>query len=357
MSTTLLTNETAARPGSPAQPGEPGEGQPDRWAAFRRATRRHRLALRISGRVLLLVPVLFVISILVFVLGKASPGDPIKASLHGVLPPDAVADLQEAYGLNDGVVIQYLTWVSSLFTDGGGRSIINGSRVFDTLGTAFGNTLVLTAAAVVVSVVFGVLIGTIAALNHNRFVDRAIMLLVQIGSNLSVYWFGLLLIWLFALEWKVLPATGMRDASGSGGAGDLIHHLILPAFSAALISMLILARFARAGVIESMESDYIRTLRSQGMPRRRILLKHVGRNVAPIIVTTTGLEIGTLLSGAVFVEFVFSWPGVGTDLMNAISAHDYPVIQGGVMLVTVVFVLVNLVTDVVGDLLDPRLRS
>lgn len=357
MSTTLLTNEAAARPGPPAQPGEPGEGRPGRWVTLRRATRRHRLALRISGRVLLLVPVLFVISILVFVLGKASPGDPIKASLHGVLPPDAVADLQEAYGLNDGVVAQYLTWVSSLFTDGGGRSIINGSRVFDTLGTAFGNTLVLTAAAVVVSVVFGVLIGTIAALNHNRFVDRAIMLLVQIGSNLSVYWFGLLLIWLFALEWKVLPATGMRDASGSGGAGDLIHHLILPAFSAALISMLILARFARAGVIESMESDYIRTLRSQGVPRRRILVKHVGRNVAPIIVTTTGLEIGTLLSGAVFVEFVFSWPGVGTDLMNAISAHDYPVIQGGVMLVTVVFVLVNLVTDVLGDLLDPRLRS
>ncbi len=358
MSTTLFTNETVARPGPPPpQPGEPVEERPGRLATIRRAARRHRLALRISGRVLLLVPVLFVISILVFVLGKASPGDPVKASLHGVLSPDAVADLQKAFGLDDPVVVQYLTWLSSLFTDGGGRSIINGSTVFDTLGTAFGNTLVLTAAAALVFVVFGVFIGTVAALNHNRFVDRAIMLLVQVGSNLSVYWFGLLLIWLFALEWKVLPATGMRDASGDGGAGDLFHHLILPAFSAALISMLILARFARAGVIESMESDYIRTLRSQGMPRRRILVKHVGRNVAPIIVTTTGLEVGTLLSGAVFVEFVFSWPGVGTDLMNAISAHDYPVIQGGVMLVTVVFVLVNLVTDVVGDLLDPRLRS
>ncbi|GAC70479.1 ABC transporter permease [Gordonia soli] len=325
-----------------------------RWEAVTSWARRHALALRILGRVLLLVPVLFVISILVFLLGKASPGDPIKASLHGVLSPDAIADLQQAYGLDDGVVTQYLTWVSSLFTSGGGRSILNGSRVFDTLGTAFANTLVLTAAAVVVSLVFGVAIGTIAALNHNRFVDRAIMLLVQVGSNLSVYWFGLILIWLFALQWKVLPATGMRDTADGGG---LLSHLILPAISAALISMLILARFARAGVIESLESDYIRTLRSQGLPRWRILTKHVGRNVAPLIITTTGLEIGTLLSGAVFVEFVFSWPGVGTDLMNAISAHDYPVIQGGVMLVTVVFVVVNLVTDVIGDLLDPRLRS
>ena len=356
MTTTLLEKRT--------DPGVPGSRTPDaagrpatRWNTLRRTARRHRLALRIAGRVLLLVPVLFVISVLVFLLGKASPGDPIKAALHGVLPPDAVADLQRAYGLDDGVVVQYLTWVSSLFTDGGGRSIINGSVVFDTLGTAFVNTLILTAAAVVVSVVFGVLIGTIAALNHNRFVDRAIMLLVQIGSNLSVYWFGLVLIWLFALEWKVLPATGMRDAGGDGGVGDLLHHLILPAFSAALISMLILARFARAGVIESLESDYVRTLRSQGLPRWRVLTKHVGRNVAPLIVTTTGLEIGTLLSGAVFVEFVFSWPGVGTDLMNAISAHDFPVIQGGVMLVTVVFVIVNLATDIVADLLDPRLRN
>ncbi|MGW8814999.1 ABC transporter permease [Gordonia terrae] len=356
MATTLLENEPRSRT---VEDGEQDAARPPttRWNTLRRRARGHRLAVRIAGRVLLLVPVLFVISILVFLLGKASPGDPIKASLHGVLSPDAVADLQQAYGLDDGLVVQYLRWVSSLFTDGGGRSIINGSIVFDTLGTAFVNTLVLTAAAVVVSVVFGVLIGTIAALNHNRFVDRAIMLLVQIGSNLSVYWFGLILIWVFALEWKVLPATGMRDAGGDGGVGDLLHHLILPAFSAALISMLILARFARAGVIESLESDYVRTLRSQGLPRRRILAKHVGRNVAPIIVTTTGLEIGTLLSGAVFVEFVFSWPGVGTDLMNAISAHDYPVIQGGVMLVTVVFVIVNLATDIIADLLDPRLRS
>ncbi|MEY1675296.1 ABC transporter permease [Gordonia sp. ABKF26] len=356
MATTLLENEPRSRT---VEDGEQDAACPPttRWNTLRRRARGHRLAVRIAGRVLLLVPVLFVISILVFLLGKASPGDPIKASLHGVLSPDAVADLQQAYGLDDGLVVQYLRWVSSLFTDGGGRSIINGSIVFDTLGTAFVNTLVLTAAAVVVSVVFGVLIGTIAALNHNRFVDRAIMLLVQIGSNLSVYWFGLILIWVFALEWKVLPATGMRDAGGDGGVGDLLHHLILPAFSAALISMLILARFARAGVIESLESDYVRTLRSQGLPRRRILAKHVGRNVAPIIVTTTGLEIGTLLSGAVFVEFVFSWPGVGTDLMNAISAHDYPVIQGGVMLVTVVFVIVNLATDIIADLLDPRLRS
>lgn len=317
---------------------------------------RGALLRRIAGRILLLPPILFVISVLVFLIGKASPGDPIKATLHGTLSAEAIAELQASYGLDRPLVDQYLSWLGDVFT-GGGSSIIRGTPVFDTLGTAFTNTLLLTAAAVVVSVVFGVLIGSVAALNHNRIIDRAVMLLVQVGSNLSVYWFGLILIWIFALQWKILPATGMRDFTGDGGPFDLLRHLILPATSAALISMLILARFARAGVIESLESDYVRTLRSQGVPRWRVIGKHAGRNVAPIIITTTGLEIGTLLSGAVFVEFVFSWPGVGTELMNAISAHDYPVIQGGVLLITVVFVVTNLATDITADLLNPRLRG
>ncbi|MGW0037086.1 ABC transporter permease [Gordonia sp. NPDC003376] len=317
---------------------------------------RHGLALRICGRILIGIPVLFVISILVFAVGKASSGDPIAATLHGTLPPDAIADLQAAYGLDHPLPQQYWAWLSGL-SSGGGRSIVNGTPVLDTLGTAFVNTLILTGAAVTVSVVVGVAIGTVAALNHNSLVDRIIMLMVQIGSSLSVYWFGLVLIWVFALQWKVLPTGGMRDVTMDGSLSDLIAHLVLPAFSAALVSMLIIARFARAGVIDAAESDYVRTLRSQGVPPWRIVGKHIGRNLAPTIVNLTGLEIGTLLSGAVFVEFVFSWPGIGTELMNAISAHDFPVIQCGVLLVTIVFVLVNLVTDVIGDLLNPRLRT
>ncbi len=326
-------------------------------SAVRAFAYRHLLATRIAGRVALLVPVVFVISVAVFALGKINGGDAISATLHGTLSPDAIADLQKSYGLDRPIVTQYFSWLTGLFTDGGGRSLVTGSEVFDTLATAFGNTLILTAAAVIVSVVVGVGMGAVAALNHNRFVDRAIMLIVQVGSGLSVYWFGLILVWLFALQWKVLPATGMYDLTGSGGVGDLLRHLVLPAFSAALVSLLILARFSRAGVIEAMESDYVRTLRSQGIPRWRIVGKHVGRNIAPSIVTITGLEIGTLLSGAVFVEFVFSWPGLGTELMNAIGAHDFPVIQGGVMLVTVVFAAANLGADVIGDLLNPRLRA
>lgn len=316
------------------------------------------MTLRILWRVLALVPILFVISVLTFLIGKASPGDPIKAGLHQTLTADAIDDIRSSYGLDLPLHEQYWQWVKGLFSEGGGRSITQGSKVFDMLGDAFVNTLILTAAAIVISVVFGVAIGTIAALNHNRFVDRAIMLLVQIGSNLSIYWFGLILIWVFAIQLKALPSTGMYDLrSGSESFGDLLLHLILPGFSAALMSMLILARFARAGVIDSLESDYLRTFRSQGVGTRTLIGKHVLRNVAPTILNTTGLEIGTLLSGAIFVEFVFNWPGLGAQLVNAIGGHDYPVIQAGVLLVTVIFVIVNLSTDIVQDLLNPRLRS
>ncbi|MBA4025149.1 MAG: ABC transporter permease [Gordonia sp.] len=313
---------------------------------------------RILWRVLALVPILFIISVLTFLIGKASPGDPIKAGLNQTLSADAIDDIRSSYGLDLPLREQYWQWVKGLFSEGGGRSITQGSKVFEMLSDAFVNTLILTFAAIVISVVFGVAIGTIAALNHNRFVDRAIMLLVQIGSNLSIYWFGLILIWVFAIQLKALPSTGMYDMrSGSESFTYLLFHLILPGFSAALMSMLILARFARAGVIDSLESDYLRTFRSQGVGNRVLIGKHVMRNVAPTILNTTGLEIGTLLSGAIFVEFVFNWPGLGAQLVNAIGGHDYPVIQGGVLLVTVIFVLVNLSTDIIQDLLNPRLRS
>ena len=316
------------------------------------------MTLRILWRVLALVPILFIISVLTFLIGKASPGDPIKAGLNQTLSADAIDDIRSSYGLDLPLREQYWQWVKGLFSEGGGRSITQGSKVFEMLSDAFVNTLILTFAAIVISVVFGVAIGTIAALNHNRFVDRAIMLLVQIGSNLSIYWFGLILIWVFAIQLKALPSTGMYDMrSGSESFTDLLFHLILPGFSAALMSMLILARFARAGVIDSLESDYLRTFRSQGVGNRVLIGKHVMRNVAPTILNTTGLEIGTLLSGAIFVEFVFNWPGLGAQLVNAIGGHDYPVIQGGVLLVTVIFVLVNLSTDIIQDLLNPRLRS
>ncbi|MBB5912086.1 peptide/nickel transport system permease protein [Nocardia transvalensis] len=312
---------------------------------------------RIAWRVAALVPILFVISVATFTIGVLSPGDPVRSGLGQQLSPESIAALRAAYGLDDPLPQRYWDWLTGLFTDGGGQSLVQHTGVLSMLGPAFANTIVLAAAAIVVSVGFGAIIGAVAALNHNRLVDRLVMGLVQIGSNLSVYWFGLILIWLFAIRLHTLPASGKRNYRVEDpGLGDLLNHLVLPAVSAGLISMLVLARFARVAVIDALASDYVRTLRSQGLPRHRIVLRHIGRNVAPTLLNATGLEIGALLSGVVFVESVYNWPGLGVQLVAAISGHDYPVIQAGVLLVTVTFVVVNLATDIGRDLLDPRLR-
>ncbi len=309
----------------------------------------------IAWRVAITIPLLAVVSVLTFLIGKVNPGNPIKSALGQQLSAGQIRQIEAAYGLNLPLPEQYWHWLTGLFTQDGGISIVQSEGVFHILWPAFINTMILAAAAIVVSLVFGVAIGTIAGLNHRRFLDRFVMAFVQVGSNLSVYWFGLVLIWIFAIQWRFLPASGETN-TGDGSLGDVLMHLVLPGFSAAITSMLILARFARAGVIESMTSDYVRMYRSQGLGRWQIVRRHVARNVAPIILNTTGLEIGSLLSGVVFVESVFDWPGLGSQLVSAIGGHDYPVVQGGVLLVTVTFVLVNLASDIVQDLLNPRLR-
>ncbi|GAA2607156.1 ABC transporter permease [Paractinoplanes durhamensis] len=311
---------------------------------------------QILWRLVNLVPLLFVISLLVFFISQAGPADPIKDVLSQKMSAEQIEQIRQAYGLDQTAWSQYLHWLRDMFTNGGGISLSVRSPVSGIVYPAFLNTLILGAATTVVTVVLGVLIGFAAGIRHGRPADRAAMLFVQIGSNLPIYWFGLIIIWLTAVRWNWLPAGGMHDLRGDGGFGDLLLHLIAPAFAASLVSMLIVARFVRAAVIESAQSDYIRTYRSQGFGRAAILGKHIGRNILPPIVNTTGLTVGSVITGVVFVETIFSWPGLGSVLLNAIAGSDYPVIQSGILLVAVVFVVVNLITDVLLDLLNPRLR-
>jgi peptide/nickel transport system permease protein len=314
------------------------------------------MARRILWRLANLVPLLFVISLLVFFIAQAGPSDPVRGALSQKMSPAQIEQIRQAYGLDRPAWAQYLSWLRDMVAHGGGISLSLRSPVSGIVFPAFRNTLVLVAGATLLTVVLGVAIGFVAGIRHGRLADRVAMLFVQIGSNLPIYWLGLIIIYLTAVERRWLPAGGMHDLRGDGGFGDLLLHLVAPAFAASLVSMLIIARFVRAAVIESEQSDYVRTYRSQGFGRAAILGKHVGRNVLPPIVNITGLTVGSVITGVVFVETIFSWPGIGSVLLNAIAASDYPVIQSGVLLVAVTFVLVNLVTDVVLDLLNPRLR-
>lgn len=307
-------------------------------------------------RLLNMLPILFLVSILAFLLGVLTPGDPVEAQFASRYTPEQLDELRATYGLDRPLWEQYFVWLKNLAADGGGLSLSLGTPVFDMLIPPFVNTLILTVAGTLVCLVFGTLIGGLAGVFHDTWIDRAVMLVAQIGSNLSVYWFGLVLISVFALQLGWLPVGGM-ESRGGGGFGDLLRHLVLPAVSAALISTLVLARFVRIGVIREAAGDYVRTFRSQGVALRTIYGRNVFRNIAPSIVNVTGLEIGTLITGVFFVEIVFNWPGIGTQLVNAVNGKDYPVIQGGIVLVALCYLLVNLLTDIVVDTLDPRLRG
>lgn len=311
----------------------------------------------IASRFLQAIPVFLAISVLVFFISHLGGGDAVTNALAGILPQDAIDAIRREYGLDQPVYVQYLRWLEHLFAGNWGLSLTLRVPVYDVLGKAFVNTLLLTVAAVLICLVAGVLVGVVAGLKRGSIIDGLTMLVIQLGHNVPVFWSGLVLIWVFAVQLDWLPASGMYDLRGDEDLADLLRHLVLPAFSAAIVSMLILAQLVRSSVIEIVGSDYIRTYRSQGFARGTILRRHLGRNLLSPVVNITGLQIGYLLSGVIFVENVFAWPGIGTHLYNAAAGKDYPMTQAGVMLITGCYLAVNLATDVILDLLNPRLRA
>lgn len=311
----------------------------------------------IAYRLLQSIPVFLVISLLVFASAHLAPGDPISNALSGQMSQASIDALRHAYGLDRPLVEQYFIWLANLACGHWGDSIVLKVPVMNVLGHAFVNTAILTGAAVLICVLLGVTIGIVCGLHRGSRIDSISMFVIQVGHNLPVFWLGLVLMWIFALKLHWLPSSGIADMRGDGGPFDLLKHLILPAFSAALISMLLLARLVRASVIEIAQTDYIRTYRSLGFSRASIVGRHIGRNLLSPIVNVTGLQIGYLLSGVILVENVFAWPGLGTQLYVAAAGRDYPMAQAGVMLIAACFVGTNLLTDIALDLLNPRLRA
>ncbi|WP_017348223.1 ABC transporter permease [Pantoea sp. A4] len=303
------------------------------------------------------IPLLVLMSVAVFLLAKLAPGDPISNALAGQLSPDAIAQIRQLYGLDQPASWQYLLWLKNLLSGHWGVSLTMRTPVLEVLAPAFINTLILTLAAVVLCLIPGVVVGVVCGLWQGKKRDRLVMLLVQFSHNIPVFWLAVFFIWLFAVKLRWFPVSGMYDMRGDQGMGDLLWHLFLPALSTALISMLILARQVRSSVIDIMHADFMRTYRALGYSRRVLLWRHLGRNLLAPIVSITGLQVGYLLSGVLFIEKIFAWPGLGTQLYNAAAGQDYPTLQTGVMLVATCFLLVNLVSDLLQDGLDPRHRE
>lgn len=304
------------------------------------------MARYVARRLLVLPVVLLGITLLTFSLMYLIPGDP-AALLAG--PQATQADI-EAFraqlGLDRPATMRYLDYLWKLLHLDLGTSIRTKEPVLQEILTRLPNTLLLAGIAILFSALFGILLGTVAAVKHLSLLDNLVMLVSLLGVSMPVYWLGLMLMLLFAIELDWLPAAGKGDW----------HHVILPSLTLAARATGEIARMNRADMLEVLHDDYVRTARAKGLSERVVILVHALKNALVPTVTVIGLRFGGLLGGAVLTETIFNWPGVGRLVVSGIMARDFPIVQGAILVIATNFVLVNLIVDLVYAMLDPRIR-
>ena len=310
----------------------------------------------IARRLLAAIPVLFGLSVVVFGMIALIPGDPATAILGSYATPENVARLNASLGLDKSLPQQYLAWMSGVVSGDFGRSYALNRPVIDIVLERFSATLLLAGASLLLATLFGLLAGIVSAVRQFGLADKAITLVVLIGISVPSFWLGLLLILFFAVRIKLFPASGMVAIYGGGGPLDILHHLVLPAITLALVATGVSARLTRTAMLEVLRQDYIRTARAKGLTERRVIYRHAFMAALVSVIPVIGIQAGFVLGGAVYVETVFQWPGIGAMLVNAISQRDILLVQGGVLVVAASYVLFNLLADVCQTLLDPRLK-
>ncbi len=302
-----------------------------------------RYSLRRIGQ---LIPVLFGVSLISFSLLHLIPGDPAMI-IGGIdAKPETLAAIRAEFGLDDPLPVQYAQYVSRAVRGDLGVAIRTRDPVIDTLWTRLQFTVQLTAIATAISALVGILLGILAAVHQNSWLDTGLTLVALAGVSVPGFWLGLILMQLFAAQLGWLPA---------GGSGTP-QHLILPAIVLGVSGAAYKTRLTRSSMLEVIRQDFIRTLRANGVSDRLIIYKHALRNALNPVITVIGLQFGALLAGSVLVETVFALPGIGRLMVNSIFTRDYPMIQGGILLIAVTFLLVNLVVDLTYALVNPRIR-
>lgn len=311
----------------------------------------------ILKRLISLVPVLFGLSIIVFLVMAMIPGDPATAILGSYATSENVARINRDLGLDKPLIEQYFIWISNVLQGDLGRSFALNRPVIDEVLERFQATLILAGVSLVFCSIIGLLAGVVSAVRQFGWVDRTITFAVLAGISMPSFWLGLILILLFAVKWQLLPASGMYAIYGGGGLRDLLLHLILPAATLSVVAAGIIARLTRAAMLEVLRQDYIRTARAKGLAERRVIWRHAFRAALVSVIPVIGIQAGFVLGGAVYIETVFQWPGVGAMLVKAISTRDILLVQGGVLVVAASYVLFNLAADVLQTMLDARIRT
>ena len=301
------------------------------------------------------VPVLLGITIIVFVILSLIPGDPATAILGSYATPENVARLNAQLGLDRPLVQRYFIWLGNLLQGDLGRSFSLNRPVIDEILERLNATLILSGLAFVMCSVLGILAGVISATRQYGLADKLITFTVLVGISVPSFFLGMMMILYFAVNLRWVPASGMYALYGGGDLPDLLHHLVMPATALAVVATGVVARMSRSAMLEVLRLDFIRTARAKGVRERRVITRHALRYAIVSILPVLGLQAGFVLSGAVYIEIVFQWPGIGRMLVDAILTRDIMLVQGGVLFVAACYVLFNIIVDLAQLWLDPRL--
>jgi peptide/nickel transport system permease protein len=328
----------------------------------------------IIKRLLALIPILIGVAVIVFLIVHLIPGDPAQTMLGERATDQTLERLREQMGLNDPLPVQFWRYVKDLLRGDLGRSIMSNNPVSLELTQRFPATLELSFFAMMFAVLVGVPAGIFASMNQNSWFDNLSMLIALMGVSMPIFWLGLMFIWLFAVELGWFPPSSRIGVGldftpitnlyvidsilqlNFAALKNTLHHLVLPAVALGTIPMAIIARMTRSSMLEVLKKDYIRTAYAKGLKRKVVIFKHALKNAMVPIITVVGLQFGVLLGGAVMTETIFSWPGLGKYLVDAIYARDFPIVQGGILFFAGVFVIVNLIVDLSYALVDPRIQ-
>jgi peptide/nickel transport system permease protein len=299
----------------------------------------------VGRRLLLALPVVLGVLFIVALIVRLTPGDPAVILLGQGASPEAIAALRNELGLNESIFLQYVSYVVHALSGDLGRSYRSGQLVVQVIAESLPNTFLLTFGGLVVSLVVGLPIGILSALRANTFWDRALVTLSLLGLSMPVFWTGIMMQWLLSYELRWLPTSGIGD----------FRHLVMPALAIGSYTAANFVRMVRATMLDVLQEDFVRTARAKGLSPW-VILTHVMANAMLPIVTTIGLQVGLLLGGSILTETIFAWPGIGLQMIQAINARDIVLIQGLVLVTSLLFVATNLLVDISYVWLDPRIK-
>jgi ABC-type dipeptide/oligopeptide/nickel transport system permease component len=305
-------------------------------------------------RVALLVPTLFLASLLVFAIIQLAPGDPARMRLGTEATPDEVAAERVRLGLDQPVPVRYVIWLDDVIHLNLGQSQVNDRPVVTLVLEAFPNTLRLALSALIISVLLGFPLGMLAAVHRNGRIDFLVTGLASLGLAVPSFWLGIMLILLFSVTLRVLPPSGVGDPDQP--FWTWLTYLIMPVVTIAFSNLAVFSRFVRSSMIDVLSADFVRTARAKGLPERVVVARHALRNALIPVITILGIQFGRLLGGAVVTEAVFAYPGIGRLVVTSILNRDYPVVQATLMLVVLIFLVTNILVDVSYVYLDPRVK-